>query len=466
MANWFFSLLGKASGNVAEVDASSQLMVTTNQDPTKAGATRLYDASGSPLTFEENGSIPVSQDNLIFAEQVDGSFINTNKWITSVSVLAAAQANGFMTLNSANVTTASGYAIVSSIPNLPFYGDLPLELSISAKVGAVPQANATMEMGLGAVATNAAPTDGAFFRWSATGLFQAVVNNGGSETAITCTGAGVTLPPTVGVKYTYFIIVAEDHVQFYVDDVVVADIQNPAGIAYPFSAQHQPVFARVITGATPPNTAPQISIGQITAVQLSINQYRSWADVLVSLGQGAYQSPLTPFTQTANHANSASPTSATLSNTAAGYTTLGGRFQFAAPAGAATDFALFAFQVPAPYKFYCTGVAISTVNTGVAVGLTATILDWSIGLNASAVSLATADSPPASWAPRRIPIGMQALLALAGVGQAASDLSRRFDPPHVIDVNRFLHVIVQVPVGAATGSQVIRGDVLIQGYFE
>lgn len=62
-----------------------------------------------------------------------------------------------------------------------------------------------------------------------------------------------------------------------------------------------------------------------------------------------------PFTgaQLENHTNSTAPTSATLSNTAAGYTTLGGRFQFAAVAGAATDYALFGFQVPAGSKFLC-----------------------------------------------------------------------------------------------------------------
>ena len=46
-------------------------------------------------------------------------------------------------------------------------------------------------------------------------------------------------------------------------------------------------------------------------------------------------------TATANHANSTSPSSATLANATAGYSTLGGRFQFAAILGAATDYARF-----------------------------------------------------------------------------------------------------------------------------
>jgi hypothetical protein len=36
----------------------------------------------------------------------------------------------------------------------------------------------------------------------------------------------------------------------------------------------------------------------------------------------------------------------------------------------------------------------------------------------------------------------------------------------VVDGGRFFHIIVQVPVGTATVSQVIRGDVMVNGYFE
>jgi len=65
---------------------------------------------------------------------------------------------------------------------------------------------------------------------------------------------------------------------------------------------------------------------------------------MTGMGLSAAQSYTTGL---ANYANSAAPASATLSNTAAGYTTLGGQFQFAAVAGAETDYALFAYTVPA-----------------------------------------------------------------------------------------------------------------------
>lgn len=458
--NWFMSLLGRNSGNVAEVDANLQLLVTTNQDPTKAGATRIYDSEGTSINVEENGSLSVSQDNLIFSEQVDGTAVNTNRWTTSVSVLAIAQAAGFITLNSGNVTTANGYAIISSILNLPFYGDLPTEITISAKIGVLPQANVTMELGLGYAATNAAPTDGAFFRWTASGAFEAVVNNAGSETVSLISPA-----PAAGVKTTFAVVVAEDHVQFRVNDALVADITNPPGISYPFGAGHQPIFARVVTGGGPPAQAPYIAIGQVTAVQLAINQYRLWTHFLADLGLSAYQSPVTPFGQSANRANSSAPASLTLSNTVPSLATLGGEWQFAAVAGGNTDYAIFAFPVPAGFRLKVFGVRIWSAVAGIAV-VTPAILDWSLGINSSGASLATADSPPASWSPRRIMVGAQCFAALAPVGTPATDIVQRFEAPLVVDSGRYLHVAVRVANGAATATLLYRGGVMIDAQFE
>lgn len=453
------SLLGKASGNVAEVDGNDQLLVALNTDPTKIGGVKLYDADGNAITVEENGSLAVSQDSLIFTEQVDGNTINTNKWITSASVLALAQASGYITLNSANAVTANGYAILTSILNLPFYGDLPTEVVLCAKISAQPQANATIELGLGYAATNATPTDGAFFRWSATGSFLAVVNNSGAETT-----ASAGTAPANGIKTTFGIIVAEDHVQFIVNDVKVADIANPAGLSYPFNAGHQPIFARVVTGSGSPSQAPQVSIGQITGVQLSINQYREWRHVLADMGLSSYQSPTT-FAQTGNRANSSAPASLTPSNTVAGSAALGGEWQIAAAAAANTDLALFAFQVSAQYRLKVYGVRIWSAVSGAAI-VTPAILDWALGINGSAVSLATADSPPTSWAPRRIPIGSHCFIAGAGIGTSAPDINQRFDAPLIVDSLRYLHVILRVPNGAATSSLLYRGGVFIDGQFE
>jgi hypothetical protein len=181
-------------------------------------------------------------------------------------------------------------------------------------------------------------------------------------------------------------------------------------------------------------------------------------DTILYRARKAFRLP-TDNSQTANHTNSTSPASATLANATAGYATLGGRWQFAAVAGAATDYALFAFQVPTGFRFFLRRVSISTVNTGAAVATTAHIFDWSLGVKSTAIDLATASL-------RRIPLGIQALLSGAAIGAVANDLNREFDPPIVIDAGEYIHIILQMPVATATASQVIRGDVVVDGYFE
>lgn len=163
--------------------------------------------------------------------------------------------------------------------------------------------------------------------------------------------------------------------------------------------------------------------------------------------------------QTANHANSTSPALAELSNTTPSYLTLGGRYRYAAVAGAATDYALFAFQVPAGFRLLVTSISISATVTGAPI-VAATVLDWSLGVKSPAPSLATPGLI-------RIPLGTQGFSELVGIGEAAvPSLARDFDPELVAEHGEFVHVILQQPTGAATPNLAIRGDVLIHGYFE
>jgi hypothetical protein len=418
-------------------------------------------------SYIESGSMAVSLNALIFTEQVDGAALNTNLWMTSVLTQAIAQASGFITLNSALSTVVNTYAILTSIKAMQLYGHLPFTVVIRAKVNITPIANATIELGIGAAATNAAPTDGAFYRWQGSDqTFRCVINNNGVETV----SAALTAP-AINVEHIFEIDVVEDNVFFTLDDVVIATINVPATQAYPVNNGRQTVFARTYNGAGVPATAPQLGIGQVNIVQEDLNQNKLWKEILVSLGRGSYQQPITPYTQSANHANSTDPSSATLSNTAAGYTTLGGRWQFAAVAGAATDYALFGFQVPATYQLNLSSIAITAMLLGAAIATSATVLDWSLGINGSAVSLATAESPPATYAARRIPLGMQSFILTAPngpmqIGDVAPDIVRTFDPPLVVDGGRFVHVILEIPLGTATASQVFRGDVQFNGYHE
>lgn len=464
-----------SSTDLADVDSDKQLKTNLPKDPTKAGNARILDSDGNPIDTTENNYLRVSNVALCSYDQIEGSAVNTNLWNTAdLTTQTITQSGGFINLNAGLSTAINTFANLKSIKVIPLYGSLPFLLELTARVINLPESNGVGEIGLGTVSAGSAPSDGAYFRWDAAGGFYAVINNGGTETrsanlsgttVTDTTGSSITLPPSANITHLYTLEIVEDHVQFFVDDILVADVQTPSGQAYPFNAGRQQLFARTYIGGTSPSLAPQIQIGQMTAKYEDLQQNRSWGELLCSIGRGGYQSPVIPFGQTANHANSTNPASATLSNTAASYTTLGGRFQFAAPAGAATDYALFAYQVPSGYQLFVNTIAISTVNTGAAVGVTATLLDWFVGINSSAVSLATADGT-GTWAPRRMPLGMQSFAGLGAIGVAANDISRRFDYPLVVDSGRFLIIGVQIPVGLATASQVLRGDVMVNAFHE
>lgn len=456
------SIRDSASGVLAGITSNRQLQVQTPTDPAQAGFVLNADGLGNPIVTTENGAQYVSSDNIAFWEQVDGNAVNINTWNQSVSGMTIAQSGGFINLNSGAAKTVNAYAILSSIKNIPLYGTLPIKISFNCLIPLVAQSNLTMEMGIGSASGVSVPGDGAFFRWSASGAFQAVINNSGVETTQLINPAPTTIEVDI-----FEIVLVEDLCLFYIGDILSATIQVPNGQAFPTGAGRLPIFFRVYTSGSAPANAPTIQVGQVVVVQQDMLQNKPWNSTLLSMGRGAYQSPVSSFGSTANIANSSAPASITLSNTTPGNasTVLEGRYQFAMVAGGTTDYAIFGFQVPVGYQLIIPAIRITAMNTGAANAATPTILEWSLGVNSSAASLATADGA-GTWGPRRIALGLQGFLALAGIGQAAVDINST-TVDIVVDSGRFLHVILQIPVGAATGSQIIRGCVAFPGaYFE
>lgn len=399
-----------------------------------------------------------------FNNQNEGVALDARNYTSATTTMTITQASSFITLNASAITTANTNARVTTHRVFPYLDGQALVTMWTFKraTGQVGQSNELLEMGPVVHTGATAASDGVFFRWNTSGEFRAVstFNSTDSQSA-------VLTSPTANVTHTAVIFRRATGTDYFIDGVRLAAIEDAAQ-ANPTSARGVPFSARVVVGATPPSTAPNLQIGPVSVFRCG-DADKSWGEKLAASGLSSLQAPLTPFAQTPNHANSTSPTSATLSNTAAGYTTLGGRYQFAAPVGAATDFALFGYTVPTGYQAYITGIAISTCNTGAAVATTATMLDWSIAVDSTAVSLATADSfgPPfVTMGPRRVPLGVQGFIVAAGIGVCAPDIVRTFSPPLVAEPGRFVHVIVQVPIGTATASQVIRGDVTLTGYFE
>ncbi len=198
-------------------------------------------------------------------------------------------------------------------------------------------------------------------------------------------------------------------------------------------------------------------LASVDVLLLDCMTSKPWKEQMAESGYGA---PLTPtgFAQAAQWANSAAPASATLSNTAAGYATLGGLFQFAAVAGAATDYALFGFQAPTPYAFILDGIDIELWNTGAAVATTPALFVWGLGVDQGGATLASSAT--------RVGIGAQSLPLGAAIGAKAERISQTFDTPLVTNPGRFLTVILRMPVGTATAGEVFQGMVNLRGRWE
>lgn len=422
----------------------------------------LNDDTYRALRTDRMGNVGVATNTTMFSEPFEGTTIATHRLTVATTTFTQAQTlAGGLNLNSGNVTTAASAALVTTNRRFVKLQRAPLHFKARARVGHV--ANAVMELGFGNPAAQVnSPAVGAYWQVTAGGVVQPVLTFSGVD----ITGAAVSLGSGWQNNfYTWDVILDDDEAWFGVQDtstgVLVAErrIQLPVTQARLWDATRLSAFAR-LHFPTAPAAAATLILTSLDVLLLDTAQNKSWPQMAAHMGLDAATNPST-ILQAAQWANSAAPASATLSNTAAGYGTLGGLFQFAAPAGAATDFALFGFQVPAPYSFVCTGVEIDSWNTGAAVAGTPTLLVWGLSADQAAVSLATGSN-------RRIGLGAQTLAVGAAIG-ARADRAISVDlanGPLVTNPGRLLVVILRVPVGTATASQIVQGMVTLKGYFE
>jgi hypothetical protein len=457
------SLLSTAA--LADVTVNGTVSLRNSADGGLAAPVEIRDQDGDRLRFVDH-RLDTGRDVPLFRDLFVGTAVSAhNKWAQSILTQTATVGAGAVTLNASAITTVNTYSNLLTVPKFRGYADGALYMHARARPNNLPQTNALAELGFGNALTTVTPTDGALFRWTASGGFECVNNRGGAETSAVMTA------PVAGV-YSYFAIEVwgDKQVCRYSTPSTgfTQEVTLTLGAGAPSAFVESPGgLLRIVNGAVAPALAPQLVVGlfEVSTKVLDIDR-PSQTTAAISGLSGAYL-PSTGA-QSTNHANSTSPTSATLSNTAAGYATLGGRYQFAAPVGAATDFALFGYQVPVSYRLIVTGIRISACNTGAAVATTATVLDWGIGVGDTAVTLATADAIAAAptTARRAQPLGVQGFIVGAGIGVCAESIEWSLNSPITVESGRFFHVIVQVPVGTATAAQIIRGDVFVDAHWE
>lgn len=463
---------GGNTAGMANVDANYRLQVSLPTNKAQAGFTGLTgfaDDIGAvriPVGASSQGLLGSADLQVDFEQGFAASAISPSIWQSVVTTMTTAVNNNAVVLNSGN-SVASG-AVARLVAYRQAEAPRGADRIIAWRV-MMPTlvTGAVTEFGAFTATGTAAPTAGCFFRYGSDGVLRGVsVSVSGAEST-----TAVITTPSLNVAHDYIIWVMGSAIVFQIDNVVVGSITLGDTAPSPVTSESAPFCARVYNNAATA-TAQQVQLmrclGALYGGTFGYDRRFLAAlngDIAAQGIVGASTGYLT------NWANSAAPVSATLSNTAAGYTTLGGQFQFAAVAGAETDYALFAFQVPAQSAtnqgrtLLVHGITIDTINTGAAVATSATVLQWGIGFDGSAVSLATADAAAAK-APRRVPIGIQSFAVGAAVGAQANTLDRVFQQPLVVNAGNYLHVILKMPIGTATASQIIRGTVTIDGTWE
>lgn len=463
----------------APVDANGNVEVNLPLNKAQAGYAVLVGENHDGVTgaaalrrtaqVSTDNRLRVGIDSPYWQDTFNHAIQDTSKYIHVTSTATLAMTGGYLVFNAGNSLASGAVARVQTYRTFPLNAGSALQVQFRARFAIALQANNAGELGLGFAATTATPTDGVYFKLTTGGALQGCININGTEQTVNLTG--LTINPNQ--VYYFRITVDQERATFWVDDVLYGVLITPTTAPSTSFARALPLLMRLYNNAATTG-AQRIEVADVSVFCRDLNQTRLWATASSGMEQNAAIAPTGATAgQTANYANSAAPTSATLSNTAAGYTALGGQFQFAAVAGAETDYALFGYQVPVPAanagnkNLVIRGIRIQTVNTGAAVATTATLLQWALGVGSTGVSLATADSATAGTrAPRRIALGFQSFPIGAAIAAQATPIDVNLDAPVYVAAGTFVHVILKMPIGTATASQVIRGSVMINGFWE
>jgi hypothetical protein len=406
------------------------------------------------------GSLASALHNPLFTESFEATVINLVRWTASVNTMTAGQGSvSGLTLNSGLINTASTGVMITSARRFLKMQRSPLQMKFRARF--VHVNNAVFEVGFGDPATfNGVVQTGCYFQTTSTGVIQPVITFNGIDVT------GTDIRPLINIAnyYVFDICIDDENVIFTVQDGSTGSLINRQVLTLASSAQRLfsstglQVLIREYVTSTATATPASLVVTDVYVGSLDADLARPVGHVYAAMDRGFTSQPFNGL-QLSQWTNSAEPANAVLSNTAASYTNLGGKFQFSAVAGAVTDFCLFGFQVPTPANFVITGIDIDSWNTGAAVATTATVLNWGIAVGATAVSLANAQV-------MRVGIGSQSFLVGAAIGASANRLSKQFQTPLHCGSGRFVQVIIRMPIGTATAAQVIAGMVNIEGYFD
>lgn len=459
-------LTGDVAGNakVALPDAST---------PSRVGAIRMFsendtgEETGTPYLVspetDDDYRLRISHEAIFDCETFNYTAQNTGKYNYRNTTMTNGWTAAGLTTNSANITTTTTGTQFSTYAEFPLLGTSQLYCEIKGSFNNQPTTNTIIDFGMCrlAVANPYAPSDGVYFRLTSAGLFG-VINSNGTETP---TGV-FDFAHNNNQKYQFIIAIHERGVEFWIDGVLYASLETPAGQGQPFMSASLPFSVRHANTGGAAGAALSFTLNDYT-VSVGGPNIAQTASIIGQRIYGSYQG-ISGGTMgsLATYPNSTNPTAAAPSNTAltanlpAG---LGGQGAITAAVAAATDGIWGSYQVPAGSanvqgrRLVLRGVYVDLVNLGAAVATTATVIQFSLAFGHTAVSLATAEAAAAKAA-RRIPIGIASWAIGAAIGaqpQAGRLVVDLGDSPVFVNPGEFVQLVGKFLAGTATPSQVI-----------
>lgn len=484
---------GSSTANEPNVDAGFNLAVALPQDLAYSGYNRPMSevdagqVTGTPFLLggevSEDFRARVELDSIIDYEKFNYVAQNSSKHIYRNTTMTMTWASGALNTNASAINTTTTGALLATYRHFPIFAGAETYAYFKlAFTGTWAVTNKVIDVGLFTANTSTpyAPTDGVFIRANSSGLFGVICVNGAETTtsAFVLESGGAAFVPTIGTFYDCIVTVGENNVVFWMNmrDAdgyykMMGRLVTPLGAGVPIYAASVPFSIRdANTGATSAVMGAKLASYAVTQGGFATN--RLWASAMTGMGLSAIQgaSGHTMGT-TAQNANSAAPATNVPAQASAAYATLGGKFVFAALGGAETDLILFAFLNPAPTtgitgrNLVIRGVWIDTYNAVVTVATTPTVLEWTLGVGATAVTLATGEAAT-TRATRRLTLGVQTFTIGALAGASAPRIDVNLDSPIVVEPGTYLHVILRVPYGTATATELFRGQVGFNAYWE
>jgi hypothetical protein len=430
------------------------------------------DALNTPLLVSpettDDYKFRVTQERLLDLEVFNYAAQNTSKhtYSTSASLTITWTAAG-LTTNGGSITSINSGATFGTYAEFPaamgahtLYCEFIAAINVSAVA-----TNTTIDCGMfrRGASTAYAPTDGAYFELTSSGIFGAVIYNSGTPVLT----SAFAFTPTPNTKYKFIIAANERRVEFWIDDVLYGTIDTPAGQGQPWLSASLPFSVRHAIGGVAASSSTQMVVSAYTVSQdspsLAITPSQMGNMIL-----GAYQG-LSGGTvgSLANYANNTNPTPAVAANTTAALGTgLGGQFWETDTLAVTTDGIICSYQVPAGTvavqgrRLAIYGVKIDTyVQTSLTGG--GYNEQWSLAFGHTSVSLATSETATTK-APRRIPVGSRTVASGAVALTQLPTIAFDFTQPVYVNPGEFV-ALAKKKVGTAPSAGVM-GHVIAFDY--